>query len=72
MSDSELLTQIRNLIEASGQSRYAIWQATGISQSQLSKVMAGTAGLSIEAAELLLDYLGYKIQIQVTKKRKRR
>ena len=67
---AELLRQIRQAIELSGQSRYAISKATGIGQSQLAKVMAGTAGLSIEAAEKLLDYLGFEIQVQV-KKRKR-
>jgi predicted XRE-type DNA-binding protein len=68
MSDGELLQQIRELIEDSGQSRYAIWQATGISQSQLSKVMAGTAGLSIEAAETLLAHFGYTVQIKKNRK----
>jgi len=68
MGGNELLKQIRELIEGSGESRYAISQQTGISQSQLSKVMAGKAGLSIEAAELLLDHLGYEIVVK--KKRK--
>ena len=64
-----LLEQVRETIESSGQSRYVISKATGIGQSQLAKVMAGTAGLSIEAAERLLDHLGYEIQVR--KKRKR-
>ncbi len=63
-----LLEQVREALESSGQSRYAVSKATGIGQSQLAKVMAGKAGLSIEAAELLLDYLGYKVQVK--KKRK--
>lgn len=65
---SELLTNIRQLIEDSGQTRYAIAKATGVSESQLSRLMAGTAGLSIESAQLLLDYLGYEIHVK--KKRK--
>ena len=67
---TELLEQVREAIEASGQSRYAISKATGIGQSQLGKIMAGTAGLSIASAELLMDYLGYEIRIQAKKKRK--
>ncbi|MCA9074631.1 MAG: helix-turn-helix transcriptional regulator [Planctomycetaceae bacterium] len=68
MGDSELLEQIRELIQNSGKSRYVISKQTGISQSQLSKVMAGKAGLSIEAAEVLLDNLGFEIHVK--KKRK--
>ena len=70
MSDSRLLQQIREQIENSGQSRYAIWKATGISQSQLCKVMAGTAGLSIEAAERLLEHFGYTVIIKKIRKEK--
>ena len=35
MGGNELLKQIRELIEGSGESRYAISQQTGISQSQV-------------------------------------
>ena len=66
----ELLEQIRDTIEGSGQTRYAIAKATGGSQSQLSRFMAGTVGLSVESAELLLDYLGYEIQVKNKKLRK--
>ncbi|MEO2035581.1 MAG: hypothetical protein ABGZ35_26175 [Planctomycetaceae bacterium] len=65
---AELLEQVREAIESSGQSLYAISKATGIGQSQLGKVRAGTAGLSFEAAERLLNHLGYEIQVK--KKRK--
>jgi transcriptional regulator with XRE-family HTH domain len=65
---TELLTNIRQLVEDSGQTRYAIAKATGVSESQLSRLMAGTAGLSIDSAQLLLDYLGYAIHVK--KKRK--
>ncbi len=69
---AELLEQVRYAIESSEHSRYAISKATGIGQSQLAKVMAGKAGLSIEAAELVLDFLGYEIQIQRKQKRRKR
>lgn len=68
-SMAKLLEQVREAIEASGQSRYAISKATGIGQSQLAKVMAGTAGLSIEAAELLLNHLGYRIEVKQTRRK---
>jgi plasmid maintenance system antidote protein VapI len=71
MSDGELLQQLRDLIDGSGESRYSIAKETRISQSQLCKLMAGTAGLSIEAAERLLDHFGYEIQLRKRPKQKR-
>jgi plasmid maintenance system antidote protein VapI len=71
MSNGELLQQLRDLIDGSGESRYSIAKETGISQSQLCKLMAGTAGLSIEAAERLLDHFGYGIQLKKRPKQKR-
>ena len=62
------LEQVRQAIERSGLSRYRIAQETGISQSQLSRLMSGDAGLSFPKLEMLLDYLGYKITVK--KKRK--
>ena len=64
------LEQVRQAIERSGLSRYRIAQETGISESQLSRLMSGDAGLSFPKLEMLLDYLGFEIQVQV-KKRKR-
>lgn len=65
---SEILNEVRQLIENSGQSRYSIWKATGIPQAQLSKVMHGKAGLSLDSLERLLQHLGHEIKI--TKRRK--
>ena len=64
----EILEQVREAIDQSGKSRYRIAKDTGIGESQLSKLMSGTAGLSFPKLELLMDYLGYK----VTLKRKRK
>ncbi len=61
---SELFEQVRQLINDSGESRYSIWQATGITQSQLSQFMAGNKGLSIEALELVIDHLGYFVELK--------
>lgn len=65
---SETLNQVRQLIESSGQSRYAIWKATGIPQGQLCRVMQGQSGLSLDSLERLLQHLGHEIKI--TKRRK--
>ena len=65
---SEILEQVRQLIEKSGQSRYAIWKATGIPQQQLGRLMKGESGLSLDSLERLLQHLGREIRI--TKRRK--
>jgi DNA-binding Xre family transcriptional regulator len=67
---SRILNQVRRQIEASGQSRYAIWQATGINQSQLSRLMSGQAGVRYETLEQLIDYLELEIVIRPKRRRK--
>ena len=67
---AEVLEQVRKAIAASGKSRYRIWQETGISQAQLSMLMDGTRGLSIEALERLADCLGLDIVIRRKGRRK--
>jgi len=65
-----ILDDIRKAIKASGKSRYRIAQDTGISQGQLSELMAGTKGLSVESLERLADYLG--LEVVTRPKRQRR
>ena len=67
-----ILDDIRKAIKASGKSRYRIWKDTGISEGQLSELMAGTKGLSIEALERLAEYLGLEIIIRPKRRRKGR
>lgn len=59
-----LLDEIRASILKSGQSRYRIAKETGIGQPQLSRLMKGERGLSIEALERLAEYLGLEIVIR--------
>ncbi len=54
--------QLRQAIEASGQSRYAIWKATGIDQAQLSRFMGGECGLSMETLDALCEHLGLELK----------
>ncbi|MHB1035127.1 MAG: hypothetical protein ACYC35_28750 [Pirellulales bacterium] len=59
---SDLLTdQLRDAIDASGLTRYAIFRATGISQCTLSKFYLGQRGLSMEALNKLGQCLGLRI-----------
>lgn len=64
---SQILNQVRQLIEESGQSRYSIWKATGIPQGQLSRLMNGQSGLSLDSLERLLQHIGHEIKIQKRK-----
>jgi hypothetical protein len=54
----KLSDQIRNAVATSGQTRYAISKATGISQATLSRFMAGERGLTMKALDVLADHLG--------------
>jgi hypothetical protein len=57
----KLSDQIRNAVANCGKSRYAISQATGISQATLSRFMAGERGLPMKTLDVLADYLGLDI-----------
>jgi transcriptional regulator with XRE-family HTH domain len=65
---SKLLNAIRKAIQASGKTRYAIHKATGIDQGQLSKLMKGQAGLSLDSLEKLAGFLGLEIIIRPKRK----
>ena len=66
----QILDTIRKEIQRSKKSRYAISKETGISETQLSLLMDGKRGLSIEALERLAKNLGLEIIIRPKRKRK--
>lgn len=49
---------IRQAVIDSGQSHYAIWQATGVDQAILSRWIAGERGVNAATLDKLADYLG--------------
>jgi len=67
---SKMLDEIRKAIDASGKTRYRIWQETGLTQAHLSKVMSGERGLSLDAMETLAECLGLEIMIRPKRRRK--
>jgi len=67
---SPILDDIRQAIKTCGKSRYRISKDTGILQSHLSQLMDGTKGLSIEALELLADYLELRIVMEPKRRKK--
>lgn len=67
-----VLDEIRKAIEASGETRYRLWKATGISQSHLSRLMKGEAGLSVENLGRLAEVLELEISIRPAKRKTRK
>ena len=67
-----ILDDIRKAIQAGKTSRYALAKQTGLSQAHLCQFMAGTKGLSVEAAERLAECLGLEITVRKRKQRKGR
>ena len=61
---SQLLDQIKQAIESSGQSRYAISQATGIDQAVLSRLMNGKGAMGFDTLDRLTDFLGLEIIVR--------
>lgn len=53
--------ELRSAVEASGLTRYAIWQATGIDQGSLCKFMQGERGLGLDSIDKLADLLGLHV-----------
>ena len=63
--------RIRELIDQSGQTRYAISKATEIDQATLSRFMTGKGGLSLANLDALSKHLGWKLSAQSHSKRSR-
>lgn len=63
-----LSERLRGALRNSALSRYRIAEATGISQSTLSLFCAGKRGLSMDAIDRLVDFLGWRVgPVQRTK-----
>ena len=57
----KLSDQIRQAIDNSGQTRYAIAMATDLDQSALGKFVHGERGLSLESVDRIGEHLGLRI-----------
>ncbi len=58
--------QIRDAVNASGMSRYAICKAIGFSQAAMSRFMNGHAGVSLEILDKLAEVIGLEIATKPT------
>ncbi len=61
---SQTFDTIRKAIEASDKTRYRLSKETGIDQAQLSRLMSGKEGVSVENLERLAEALGLEIVIR--------
>jgi transcriptional regulator with XRE-family HTH domain len=59
----QLLDAIREAVEASGKTRYRIAKESGVSAGQLSRLVHGERGMTVDTIERLADYLGLQITI---------
>lgn len=68
---AKLLGTIRDAINESDETRYAISNGSGVTQSAVSRLMSGERGLSIDALERLAKYLGLEIVIRPKRRRRK-
>ena len=61
---ARLTDAIRAAVRASDQTPYAIAKGSGIARSQLSRLLSGESGMSVDTIERLADYLGLRITIE--------
>lgn len=61
---SALTLAIVNAIKASGRTPGSIAAGAGLARSQLSRLLSGERGLSVETAERIADYLGLEIVVR--------
>ena len=61
MSGKRFSDQIREAVDASGMSRYAICKAIGFNQGAMSRFMSGGGGLSMDVMDKLADLLGLAV-----------
>jgi hypothetical protein len=54
--------QLRRAVRESEATRYALSKTTGISQAVLCRFVAGTAGMSLESIDKLMDALNLEIR----------
>jgi len=69
---SKLMEQLRTALNEAEGPRAPIARATGVSKSAISRFEAGQPRLTIETAERLADYLGYRITLEPKKKKKKK
>ena len=57
----KLTEQVRQAIDACGETRYRICKNTGLAPTALCRFQSGERGLSMESLDTLAEYLGLSI-----------
>lgn len=60
---AKLTNEIRAAVKASDQTPYAIAKGANVARSQLSRLLSGESGMTVDTIERLADYLGLQITI---------
>jgi plasmid maintenance system antidote protein VapI len=68
MAHKRLSEEIRDAVNTSGMSRYAICKTLGIAEATMSRFMNAKGGLSMEFIDRLAELLGMHIVVRPTKK----
>ncbi len=68
---AELTDAIRKAIKDSDQTPYAIAKGAKVARSQLSRLLSGESGMTVDTIERLADYLGLRITIEPKDKPKK-
>jgi plasmid maintenance system antidote protein VapI len=68
MAHKRMSDEIRDAVNASGMSRYAIAKALGVAESTMSRFVNGKGGLSMEYLDRLADLIGLHIVVKPAKK----
>jgi len=61
---AKLTDAIRAAVKASDQTPYAIAKGAGVARSQLSRLLSGESGMTVDTIERLADYLGLQITME--------
>lgn len=61
---AKLMDAIRRAVEASGKSRYLIAKESKVSAGQLSRLVNGKRGMTVDTIERLADYLNLRITVE--------
>ena len=66
-----LLDQLRQAIRKSGRTAYRIAKDAKVDEGNLSRFLSGQAGASVETAEKICKYLGFRLSLIKTHKQPR-
>jgi plasmid maintenance system antidote protein VapI len=72
MRNKKLSDEIRNAVNASEMSRYAIAKSLEIAESTISRFMSGKGGLSMDYIDRLAELLGLHLVTKAVRKPRRK